>query len=355
MDQAIRRAQAVCRRGFESPDLPPELVALIGAAVPFDIACWGLLDPVTALPTTNFSTMAGFDQIDRVWEYELTVPDVMTLTELLGRRPAVGVLSEATAGDLRASPRYRHILGPALGVTDELRAALVVDGVGWGYLALLRATGARFGAAEAAGIARLAPLMAAALRDAALARSIRDDAQPPAVGIAIVDADGRLESATATGRELLDLIPSPPGLPLPGVVAALAMRAHRGLPRRGGAATRALVPARDGSWLHLEAEPLSGAPPSGGSGRAVVTIRVAGRGLMSPVAMRAHGLTARESEVTACVLRGESTRQIAARLHLSAWTVQDHLKSVFDKTGVRSRRELSHRLFEPPARQTVPR
>ena len=34
------------------------------------------------------------------------------------------------------------------------------------------------------------------------------------------------------------------------------------------------------------------------------------------------------------------TRDVAARMFLSAHTVQDRLKSVFDKTGTRSRRTL---------------
>ena len=43
--------------------------------------------------------------------------------------------------------------------------------------------------------------------------------------------------------------------------------------------------------------------------------------------------------------RGDGTEDIARRLHISTHTVRDHLKSIFDKTGVGSRNALLALLF----------
>ena len=61
---------------------------------------------------------------------------------------------------------------------------------------------------------------------------------------------------------------------------------------------------------------------------------------LAPVLMMAYGLSRQEQVITTLVCRGLSTREISGRLYITVNTVQDHLKSIFDKTGVRSRREL---------------
>jgi DNA-binding CsgD family transcriptional regulator len=49
--------------------------------------------------------------------------------------------------------------------------------------------------------------------------------------------------------------------------------------------------------------------------------------------VEAYGLSRREREVTRLVLQGRSTAEMAHELHLSAHTVQDHLKAIFAKVG----------------------
>jgi DNA-binding CsgD family transcriptional regulator len=71
-----------------------------------------------------------------------------------------------------------------------------------------------------------------------------------------------------------------------------------------------------------------------------VTVRSAQPGDVLTLVCRAYGLTARERELVALVADGLDTREVAQRMFISVYTVKDHLKSVFGKLGIRSRREL---------------
>ena len=55
---------------------------------------------------------------------------------------------------------------------------------------------------------------------------------------------------------------------------------------------------------------------------------------------RACGLTPREAELLRHLAGGAATREVARQMFVSENTVQDHLKSIFDKSTARSRRAL---------------
>ena len=60
------------------------------------------------------------------------------------------------------------------------------------------------------------------------------------------------------------------------------------------------------------------------------------------------GLTDRERDVVALVVRGMSNKEVAAELYVSAKAVEYHLGNVYAKLGIRSRRELGERTREHP-------
>jgi DNA-binding NarL/FixJ family response regulator len=83
----------------------------------------------------------------------------------------------------------------------------------------------------------------------------------------------------------------------------------------------------------------------GQDGRTAVIIQPAPHLEILPILELAYGLTARERQVSQLCLRGLATKEIAETLRVSQYTVQDHLKAIFDKTGARSRGELVGRIF----------
>jgi DNA-binding CsgD family transcriptional regulator len=76
-----------------------------------------------------------------------------------------------------------------------------------------------------------------------------------------------------------------------------------------------------------------------------VSLRAGSPEEVLPLICRACALSPRERELVTLVLQGLDTRQIAHRMFISAYTVKDHLKSVFGKLGIRNRRELLAGIF----------
>ena len=157
---------------------------------------------------------------------------------------------------------------------------------------------------------------------------------PDAPGVVVFGADGQLRSVDPTAAALLDGFPGPPG----EVSTAVRAVAHR--VRLGGThgSARSRIRRPDGRWLVLHGTRL---PPD----QHAVLVQPAGPADLWPVVAAGYGLTARERELVVLCARGLSNVEVAARMFLSPYTVQDHLKVVFDKVGVRSRKALVAKIF----------
>jgi len=112
-----------------------------------------------------------------------------------------------------------------------------------------------------------------------------------------------------------------------------------------------MMRTRSGGWLGVRASWLTG--PGVESAIAVV-LEPASPPQLMPLLSRAHRLTPREADLVRLLVRGLSTSDLSGQLHISEHTVQDHLKSIFDKVGVRSRRELLAALMATPASSDAP-
>jgi DNA-binding CsgD family transcriptional regulator len=288
--------------------------------LPFIGACWHLTDPATGLFTwTGYTGELPGDFVSAL-ENEYLEDDVAKYSELATRRAPVATLLAETGGQPRRSARYRRHMAPS-GFADELRLAFV-DGFGrWGSMGVFAETA--FSHADRDAAAEIVPLVTRALRQAvAMAAPASDDASP---GVLLLDADDRVRMRDARAGELLEGCAQTGALP--GAVHVLAAQARTArAPARG----RTLAGA---AWIAIDASPVVDA-----DGAVAVVLRPAPAPSVLDVRLRAAGLTEREREIAVALLRGDDTQAIARSVHLSPWTVQDHLKAIFDKTGVRSRR-----------------
>jgi DNA-binding CsgD family transcriptional regulator len=314
--------------------------------VPFDGVCVLTIDPATLLPTGEVvENGLPADAMARLTEIEIREPDYNKFDALArAARPAAS-LSEATEGRLDDSLRQRELRRPS-GFEDELRAVLVGDTEPWGALTLLRERGrAHFTDAEVRRVASLAGPLAEGLRRALLLGELAVSADTT-IGLLLLTDDNSIDLANPPARELLDELRYADDTgreQVPIVIQAVADRA------RGVAAgeeplepiARARVRAPSGRWLVVHGAILGEGPTA----RVAVILESAQPPELAPLIVAAYGLTGRERNITQLVAQGLSTNEIAGRLHLSAWTVQDHLKAIFAKTGAGTRGELVARLF----------
>jgi DNA-binding CsgD family transcriptional regulator len=313
--------------------------------VPFKGVCVLTVDPSTLLPTGEVvENGLPANATVRLNEIEIREPDFNKFDALARAAQPVASLSRATEGRLDRSRRQRELRRPS-GFEDELRAVLASDSETWGALTLLRERGRpHFSDDEVRGVSALTHALADGLRRAVLVGELTASDETE-VQLILLAPDNSIEQASPAARELIqELGPDGAGRDrVPIVIQAVANRA-RGIASgeaSDGPVARARCRTRSNGWLTAHGSMLGDGPTA----PVVVILEPARASELAPLIAAAYALSEREREVTELVARGLGTSDIAARLHLSPWTVQDHLKAIFTKTGTGTRGELVARLF----------
>jgi DNA-binding CsgD family transcriptional regulator len=343
-----RAIEMIARLACEPKDLVTfwrESTEVLARAIPYYWApCWYTLDPASLLITSHFNPVQ-MELPDEWLAHEYYGDDVNKLADVARSEPGIATLHEATNGDPSTSLRWQQNI--KLGGDQEIIARLRArTGEVWGVLSLYREPGEPFFDDDDKNFLRaLAPHLAEGARRALLVGEATDPEEPDAPGLLILTDRWEIDSMTPGVERWLSEFPDGnwDAGRLPSAALSLAGRALRAAENRTqpGEVAVARVLSRSGTWVILHGAALV----SSGSRRVAIIVEPAHPARLYPLLMSAYGLTEREKDVTRLILRGSSTVEIAEELVVSALTVQQHLKSIFDKTGVRSRRDLVGKVF----------
>jgi DNA-binding CsgD family transcriptional regulator len=354
-EQTRRELIRLCHAGLDSRTLRIEIIKRLRAVIPIDVSFFATADPATLLFTGAVVDELLQHATAQFLQNEFLQDDVNKFAWLARSTTPTMNLVQATQRELEASPRYREILAP-LALGDELRAALITDGACWGFMCLHRDhSSPHFTLTEAAYLARLTPHFAEGLRKALLIERSTKQMVPDEPGLLLLAEDLSVVALTgAAGRWLTEVAEAdwPRKQALPYAVSAVVARLQaleQGKETQPELVPRVRLRTASGHWLVLHASRLAG---PGAQGQIAVLFEVARPVEIAPLIVQVYELSKRESEILQSVVRGLSTTEIAEAFHISSNTVQDHLKAIFEKVGVHSRRELVGQLF---AQQYQPR
>jgi DNA-binding CsgD family transcriptional regulator len=318
-------------------DAQREALSLVRQIIPFDVGTFATVDPATVLWTS--CVLHGIEPNPSrealMFDNEYRQDDLLKVSELARKPEPAGRLSRFDAQTLSTSPRYQVIRG--YGAVDELRCAMVDKGKCWGSFEIYRAgdTGP-FTEEDERNAAMLSKPLARLIRIALLKQAAAVPAsidEPP--GVVVLDARGEVEAMSPSCRPWLDDISANESVP--ATIRSLAIRAAS---ENQGTLSIA-VPRRSGGWLRVHAIPLRAESKETVS----IIIEPARPAVIPDTVASVYGFTPRECDVITWMARGLSSKEIASHLGISTFTVNDHIKAVFQKTGVQSRQQLVAALF----------
>lgn len=351
--RTVRDIQRLCYAGLDALTLRQQAMDTLAQTLTFDAFCCSTADPMSRFFTHTI--VGGRDEsalVDFV-QHVLFEDDINDYAWMARTRHTVALLSEGTQGRLDRSLTFREILGPR-GHAHQARSVFMVRDELWGGLELSRERQRPdFDGQEVALIKRIAPHLGAGLKAAALRSNLyASSASDHRLGLLTLNQRQQITHGNAAAMRWLSELGSPTDArgtteraPQP-ISMLLAVLQRTLAPRTESDASRVPqlhVQTPSGQWLSLTADVdiVQGDAPSG----AMVLIEPIGPREQAWLRRSAYCLTRREQEVVELVVRGMSTHDIAMLLCITEYTVQDHLSHVFEKVGVRSRRQLIKRLF----------
>jgi DNA-binding CsgD family transcriptional regulator len=346
--QTLEQVQRLAREGLDVAAFLSGAAAALARAVPsgtdsLPTPSWATLDPSSLLITSTYAEGCEMP-IEEVVDLEYTSEMPSNRVSDVVRNPrGVQTARELAAADPDGAGAYLDLLR-SIGVEHEALVALRTrDGEPWGAVYLVRGPDhPDFAPDELELLVEVAPYLAEGVRRGLLLGEASDPEGPDTPAIVVLGEDLTPDSFTPGAHGWLDALPTRDPDGLPAALLSVAQAARSGADEdlhTAPASARVRSPSR--GWVLLHGQVLAGRSDR----RVAVTIQPAGPDRITPLLMAAHGLTDREEQVTRHVLQGDSTAQIAEALCVSPYTVQEHLKSIFDKTAVRSRRELVTRVF----------
>ena len=345
-ERAVERIAELAERGLDLVTFWQESTEVIAAAVPHYMSpCWFTIDPASLLVTSHYQT--EILELPAEWlAHEYYEDDFHKMADVAVSERGVSTIHEATDGDPSRSTSWNLYVKPYGGDQELLVALRTKSGDPWGVVGIYREPGQpQFDRDDMDFLRTISQGLAEGAQRGLLLGEALDPEGPESPGLVVLRDDWTIESFTPGAERWLDELPDGDrdSGKLPTAILSVAGRAlrtavHEDAP---GEVALARVLSREGRWIVLH-----GAALLSGEGRRVaVIIEPAHPARISSLLMAAYNLTDREQDVTTLVLRGNSTSQIAERLFVSPSTVQQHLKSVFEKTGVHSRRDLVGKVF----------
>jgi DNA-binding CsgD family transcriptional regulator len=336
--RAVERIERVGDDCRGSRELRSALLGEIVRHVGFDAYAWLICDPETEVGCDPVADVPCLPELPRLIRLKYAT-DTNRWTRMT---TPVARLLDATGGRPEQSLVWRELLA-AYDVVD-VASMVFRDRFGcWGFLDLWRVRPAEpFTEPDAECLrAIVSPLTRSLRRVQAETFHILNTARvPDGPAVLVLSPDLRVRAQTPETEAYLRALVPPSGdrEPIPAGAYNVGAQLRASEDGVDSHPPRARVHLAHGDWLTLRAARMVESDRADAD--IAVTIEPTSTSERMSLFSLAHGLSKREAEIVATCARGTDTRGLAQELFVTENTIQDHFKSIFAKTGTRTRGEL---------------